>query len=74
MNAKLTYDQNNESNFPLEVIIIILDVIAVIVFVVSAGISERMIGLECIQVLQIVLFLQATMHTTPSTLAPLQRL
>ena len=74
MNAKLTYDEHNDSNFPLEVIIIILDVIALIALLISAGISERMIGMECIQVLQTVLFLQTTMSTTPSTLAPLQKL
>ena len=74
MNAKLTYDELNESNFPLEVIVIILDVLALAVLLVSAGISERMIGIECVQVLQSVLFLQATMPTTPSSLAPLQKL
>lgn len=74
MNAKLTYDTANDSNYPLEVIVIILDVLALAVLLLSAGISERMIGIECVQVLQSVLFLQTAMPTTPSTLAPLQQL
>lgn len=45
MNAKLTYDSANDTNFPLEIIVIILDVLALVVLLASAGFSERMIGI-----------------------------
>lgn len=43
MNAKLTYDSNYQANYPLDVIVIILDVLAVIVLFASS-VTERMIG------------------------------
>ncbi len=44
MNAKLTYDYNNSINYPLEIIVIVLDVLAIIVMFASC-VSERMIGI-----------------------------
>lgn len=44
MNAKLTYDSFNQINYPMEIIVIVLDVLAIIVLFLSA-ISERMIGI-----------------------------
>lgn len=44
MNAKLTYDSVNQINYPMEIIVIVLDVLAIIVLFLSA-ISERMIGI-----------------------------
>lgn len=73
MNAKLTYDSNNSVNYPLEVVVIVLDALAVLVLFISC-ISERMIGIEMIQTIQTVLYTQAVMKTTPSSLSPLQKL
>lgn len=73
MNAKLTYDSANSVNYPFEIIVIVLDVLAIIIMFASC-ISERMIGIEMIQTLQTVLYTQAVMKTTPSSLSPLQML
>lgn len=73
MNGKLTYDTLNQINSPFEIIVIILDVLAVIVLFASC-VSERMIGIEMIQTIQTVLYAQAVMKTTPSSLTPLQML
>lgn len=73
MNAKLTYDANNTINYPMEVIVIVLDVLAIVVMFASC-VSERMIGIEMIQTIQTVLYAQAVMKTTPSSLSPLQML
>ena len=73
MNAKLTYDALNTVNRPFEIVVIILDVLAIIVMFVTC-ISERMIGIEMIQTLPTVLYTQAVMKTTPSSLSPLQML
>lgn len=73
MNAKLTYDANNTVNKPLEIIVIILDVLAIIVMFASC-VSERMIGIEMIQTIQTLLYTQSVMKTTPSSLSPLQML
>jgi hypothetical protein len=43
MNAKLTYDSNYVLNGPLSIIVVILDVVAIIVLLLSS-ITERMIG------------------------------
>lgn len=71
MNAKLTYDNNYKMTYPLEIIVIILDVIAIVVMFITS-ITERMIGVEMIQTLQSVLYTMALMKTCPSTLEPLQ--
>ena len=73
MNAKLTYDSNYALNSPLSLMVIVLDVIAIIVFFVSA-VTERMIGVEMLQTLQSVLYSMALMKTCPSTLSALQNL
>lgn len=73
MNAKLTYDSNNTVNYPLEIVVYVLDALAVLVLFISC-ISERMIGIEMIQTIQTVLYTQAVMKTTPSSLSPLQKL
>ena len=53
--------------------IIILDVLAIAVMLVSI-ISEKMIGVELIQTLQTVLFAMAVMGNIPSSLSPLENL
>jgi uncharacterized Tic20 family protein len=73
MNAKLTFDANYSLNFPLSMLVIVLDVIAIIIFIISC-ITERMIGVEMLQTLQSVLYTMAFMKTCPSTFAPLQNL
>lgn len=73
MNTKLTYDANNSINVPMEIIVIILDVLAIVIMFASC-VSERMIGIEMIQTIQTVLYAQAVMKTTPSSLSPLQML
>jgi hypothetical protein len=54
----------------LEVVVIILDVLAIIVMFAST-VSEKMIGVEMIQTLQTVLFAMAAMKSCPSSLSPL---
>lgn len=73
MNAKLTYDSYNQINYPMKIVVIILDCVAIIVMFLSC-VSERMIGIEMIQTIQIVLFTQTVMKTTPSSFIPLQML
>ena len=73
MNAQLTYDSYYQANYPLQIIVIVLDVLAVLVLFASV-LSERMIGIEMIQTLQSCLFLQMVVKTLPSSLAPLSNL
>lgn len=44
MNAKLTYDSLNSAHQPLEIIVIVLCVLALIVMMLTS-VSERMIGI-----------------------------
>lgn len=73
MNAKLTYDSVNNINKPLEIVVIILDVLAWAVVLASCA-SEKMIGVEMMQTLQMALFSQAVLKTLPSSFTPLQML
>lgn len=71
MNAELTYDQYNNWRMPLRIINIVIAVLAIIIAFAST-VSEKMIGVEMIQAIQVVLFGQALLKSTPSSIAPLQ--
>jgi len=60
MNAKLTYDSNYGMNNFANILVIAISVYAVILMFLST-ISERMIGVECIQTFQTVLYAMTVM-------------
>lgn len=60
MNAKLTLDSNYGMSNIASVLVIIISVYAVILMFVTT-ISERMIGVECIQTFQTVLYAMTVM-------------
>lgn len=73
MNAKLTYDNNYGLNNIQNILVILVSVYAVFLLFLST-ISERMIGVECIQTFQTVLYAMTVMYISPSSIAPLQNL
>lgn len=73
MNAKLTFDRNYGMNNIANILVIAISVYAVILMFIST-ISERMIGVECIQTFQTVLYAMTVMYISPSSIAPLQNL
>ena len=70
MNAELTYDSYTWTAEPLQIMVYVLDGLALLVLAGSIF-CEGMIGIEMIQVLQATLFLIPTMGSIPSGLAPL---
>jgi hypothetical protein len=60
MNAKLTYDNNYRMNKIADILVIAISVYAIILMFIST-VSERMIGVECIQTFQTVLYAMTVM-------------
>jgi len=73
LNAKLTYDSNYRMNNIAKILVITISVYALILMFITT-ISERMIGVECIQTFQTVLYAMTVMKVSPSSIAALQSL
>lgn len=73
MNAKLTYDKYYDHTFPLEIVVYIVDALAILIFAVGVFI-EKFIVVEMIQTIQLPLFMLVLLSNCPSTFEPIQKL
>ena len=72
-NAKLTYDSNYGASKAERALVIMISILTILILFASS-ITERMIGVECIQTFQTVLYAMTMMAVCPSSIAPLQNL
>jgi hypothetical protein len=73
MNAKLTYD-SSYGLYSLQSALTVVVAIFALALMVLSLLSERMIGVECIQTFQTVLYAMTMMYVCPSSLAALENL